>query len=76
MQMLKIKYPNDGIRYPEDVERIGKILYDRGYFSTPEQCQQIWELYSDTLCAGWLGLPEEDEHVMNCIRPFICDDQT
>lgn len=72
MKRLRIKDPNE-IRYPEDIERIGKLLFCEGYWSTPEECQQLWKLYSDDLCAGWLILPEDDDAVLAAIRPYIDD---
>lgn len=72
MKRLKIK-TNDPIRYPEDVERIGRILFFEGYWSTPEECQQLWEMYSESVCAGWLILPDDDAKVFDAVRPYIDD---
>ncbi len=73
MKRLKVK-SIDGIRFPEDVERIGKILLEKGYWATPDECQLLWETYSDNLCAGWLILPDDDDTVFESIRPWIDDD--
>ena len=58
-------------RYPEDVERIVKILAERGYRATNHQANQVWDMYSESMCAGWMILPENDEEVFDCIRLYI-----
>ena len=73
MKRLRIKNP-ESLRYPEDVERISKILLEKGYWATTDQCEHLWEIYSDSLCAGWLGLPDDDELVFKSIKPWIADD--
>ena len=71
--MKRIRIKNLNGSYPEDVKRIGKILFEKGYWGTPDECQTLWEMYSDDLCAGWLILPEDDELVYKSIRPYIDD---
>jgi aspartokinase-like uncharacterized kinase len=73
MKILRIKNP-ESLRFPEDVARISKILLEKGYMATSDQCEYLWEIYSDSLCAGWLILPEDDEYVLNCIEPWIASD--
>lgn len=29
-----------------------------------------WDEYSDSLCAGWINLPEEDEDILNILTEF------
>lgn len=57
--------------FPEDVERIKRILLERGYRATCKQCEELWEAYSDSMCAGWMYLDEDDEDVFNNIRSRI-----
>jgi hypothetical protein len=54
-------------RWIDDVKRIHKILSSRGYSSTLEVCANSWENYSDSMCAGWMNLPKEDEDVFNIV---------
>ena len=48
-----------------DCERIQRILLDRGYNATLQQCDDLWSSYSDSMCAGWMRLNKEDEDVFN-----------
>ncbi len=60
-------------RYRDDVERIHKILLDRGYDSTLEDCARLWDEYSDSMAAGWMILPDTDEEVFDQIRLEVED---
>lgn len=73
MKILRIK-PEFIDREMADLERIALVLAQQGYVSTPEQCQLLWEMYSDSLCAGWLFLPESDEDLFEAVRCFIIED--
>ena len=58
-------------QYPEDLERIQRILKERDYNATYEQCEQLWSAYSESMAAGWMGLPEDDEEVFEHISFYI-----
>ncbi len=60
--------------YPKDINRIIVAMAVAGYFVTEEQAQKLWAMYSDDLCAGWLGLPADDEELLECIRPYFKED--
>lgn len=51
----------------EDITHMLDILQDRGYTSTRTDIRRAWEAYSDSFCAGWLLLPDEDELVFNAL---------
>jgi predicted solute-binding protein len=57
-------------RFIEDVERIQKLMVSKGYYSTLKMSANMWEEYSDTYCAGWLGLPESDEELFNILKYY------
>ena len=57
--------------YREDVERIQRILADRDYEATLSDCERLWEKYSESMCAGWMGLDDKDESVFDCIAYYI-----
>jgi len=48
-------------RYPSDVSRICDVLRDRGFRADRGQALQMWENYSESMCAGWMILPEDDD---------------
>jgi hypothetical protein len=63
MRTIKVKN-EDLIRWPNDCKRIQDILIDKGIYATIQQCQRLWELYSeDHWCASWLvmeGMTSDD----------------
>jgi len=55
----------------KDISRIMSIFDEKGITITESQAQRLWELYSDSLCAGWLSLPADDEEVFVKVTPFF-----
>ena len=55
-------------RWIDDVKRIQQVLLDNGYSSLLEDCERLWDNYSDDMCAGWMGLPEDDEELFNILE--------
>jgi hypothetical protein len=71
MKDLIIKTDRE-IEFPEDVKQIQGVLAENGYKATPSQCVELWEKYSDSMCAGWMSLDcYTNEDVFNCISPYI-----
>jgi len=61
MKVLSPKKKTEGFRYPEDIDRIYNVLEREGFSITKEEIDEIWNLYSEDRCAGWLYLPEDNE---------------
>lgn len=60
--MIQLKYRyQQCIAYPEDVNRMIKILHDNGYSASARDCDRAWSKYSDDYCAGWLRLGSDEE---------------
>jgi len=57
--------------YRDDCERIQRILRDKGYNATLQQCEELWDDYSDSMAAGWMGLGDNDEDVYSHLRHRI-----
>jgi len=57
--------------YPEDVKRIKEILEEREYIVTLNECEKLWQKYSDSMEAGWMALSEDDDDVFDCISVYI-----
>ena len=51
----------------EIVERLARL----GYEIAPACAQRAWEAHSETLCAGWLILPDDDEILLADILPHL-----
>jgi hypothetical protein len=59
------------IRHEGDVAIIVRIIKKNGYDISPYDAQMAWEDYSDSMAAGWMGLPESDAEVWDSIRPYL-----
>jgi len=58
--------------YRDDCERIQTALEDKGYSSSLEQCAELWEIYSDSYCAGWMSLDVmSDDQIFDAISPYF-----
>ena len=60
-------------RYPSDCKRIQNILEKNGYRASLEDCEKLWDKYSDSMAAGWMNLPDNDDDVFGCIRTYLPD---
>ena len=58
-------------RYPGDVLRIQRALSDAGYDVSPCEAEHLWETYSDSMCAGWLMLYDDDADIVQAVRPYF-----
>ncbi len=56
----------------EDCEIIKRVLIKNGFINAGlnDACS-LWGQYSDDLAAGWLGLPDEDDEIYECIEQYI-----
>lgn len=71
MKKLKVKEPyNHHYEYSGDIERIVKIFADRGYEISHTDAVRAWEQFSDSMCAGWMCLGEDDEVFQDCFCYF------
>jgi hypothetical protein len=52
---------NHHFEYKNDIDRIVKIFADRGYEISHSDAVRAWEEFSDSMCAGWMCLGEDDE---------------
>jgi hypothetical protein len=61
-----------GEGHRRDAERIRDILVKKGFINAGlNDAIGLWGEYSDSYCAGWLGLDEDDEDVYNSIKRYI-----
>jgi hypothetical protein len=62
LKKLKVKEQyNHHFEYTNDIDRIVKIFADRGYEISATDAVKAWEQFSDSMCAGWMCLGEDDE---------------
>jgi hypothetical protein len=58
MQKIIPDYSSIPVRYLEDVSRIVGACFRMGWIVTPKEAYHAWSDYSDSMAAGWMGLPE------------------
>jgi hypothetical protein len=58
--------------YPEDCARIQTLARTLGFNITLDEASDIWEKHSETFCAGWLYLGNDDE-VCYFIQPYLME---
>ena len=57
--------------YPEDVKRIVLVAAKNGYFLSPNEACDLWDKYSDTMCASWMHVSEDDGDVWGILQCYI-----
>ena len=64
-----IKEENDyeNFSYPDDVRRIVELFKSKGIIITPSEAEELWDDYSDSMCAGWLILPSNDNELFEIV---------
>lgn len=61
-----------GQRHKGDAEIIRNVLVKKGYINAGlNDAIHLWCEYSDSYAAGWLGLPDDEEDIWNCIKDYI-----
>lgn len=57
----------------KECEKIKSVLIAKGFVNAGlRDALGLWSAYSDFMAAGWLGMPDEDEEIYNCIKEYIC----
>lgn len=69
---LKLKH-NPHLDSP-DVDRIVSVLSNKGFGASRPEAVWLWEQFSESMCAGWLGLPEDDDELFASISEFFEQD--
>jgi|ERR1035437_3600756 hypothetical protein len=61
-----------GEGHREDCEIIKKVLISKGFINAGlNDSVWLWADYSESYAAGWLGLPDKDEEIYQCIKDYI-----
>ena len=63
----------DNFYYSEDdildLKRLQNVLFEKEKIvATLEECANIWQRYSNDLCASWLFFPDNDEGILSNIK--------
>lgn len=71
LKKLKFKERyNHHYEYTNDISRIVEIFAQRGYEISHSDAVRAWEEYSDSMCAGWMCLGEDDEVFQDAFHYF------
>jgi hypothetical protein len=63
------------VRYPEDCQRIQTLFQVyRGEHRSLRECEDAWLAYSQSMAAGWMTLPTDDEDLLSIIARGPVDD--
>lgn len=57
----------------EDSRRIMKALRDAEIRVSLYDAFYAWDTYSDSMCAGWMRLPETDEEIVTTLSYLVED---
>lgn len=60
-------------RYPADVARIRQVALAHGVTLDDEQAESVWDDYSDSMAAGWLGLPDSDDDLWSTVSAHLVE---
>lgn len=66
--VIELSFDHD---FMSDVDRIVNVLKDRGIDCSRHDAAWMWDQYSDSMAAGWMMLPDDDEHVYGCISYYV-----
>jgi hypothetical protein len=61
-------------RYPDDVRRIQVVAMARGVLLDENQAESAWDRYSDSMAAGWMGLPDDDNDLWSTVSFHLTED--
>lgn len=56
--IIKLDYKVPNNRDPEDLKMIIRAALEYDYLIDAEEAYKIWDEYSDSMAAGWMGLDE------------------
>lgn len=74
MRRLRYDLEYSPVRYPADCDRICRVLGSYGIVVSLHDAERMWGEYSESLCAGWLILPESDEEIFETLTIPVSED--
>jgi len=57
--------------YPSDVDHIHECLMTNDIEADRADIVKAWRAYSESMCAGWLIVPQHQDKVRDCIMPYL-----
>jgi hypothetical protein len=73
-ELRMMNYPSVvGERYPDDIDRMQRVLIANGCLAARADLEALWGDYSDSFAAGWLFLPESDDELLGILMGKLVD---
>ena len=69
-KLVLLSRMDGGGYFDDDVWRIVQVCLSAGYKIDPQTAFIAWERYSDSIAAGWMTLPENDEVVLRTVLNY------
>lgn len=61
-----------GEHHRADCERIKQALINNGFPDAGlDDALSLWSEYSDSYAAGWMGLPDDEQDIYDCVKRHI-----
>jgi hypothetical protein len=57
--MFKLNNPE----WVDDTKRVRRAIENIGYDVSLAEAERVWEGYSESMCAGWMRLPDDDSQL-------------
>jgi hypothetical protein len=70
LKSIQLHTPAPTILHARDCDRIVRVFRDRDYDISQTQAQQLWLLYSATQSVVWMGLPDQDYEIWECLEDY------
>lgn len=71
LKKIKLKIVCGVDDFPEDTDRIVRVMNERGFECPRDMALAIWKHESEASCAGWLGLPKSDDDLFAYLRAWF-----
>ena len=55
----------------DDIRRLQDVMLAHGYYASSEQCEELWEMVSEDMCASWLVMPENDDELFIEVKVYF-----
>jgi hypothetical protein len=62
-------------RFPDDIDRMVRVLAERGHSASRADLASAWEAHSESYAAGWLSPPEEDDDLVADLMTVLAPDE-
>lgn len=72
MRSIRLNLDED-YQWPEDVKVIIRAFREEGLYCSAQQAHWMWQEYSDSMCAGWMTVHEDDENIVSKCRAYFTE---